>query len=265
VSEDGEATAADEAPAAADVAVEAQAIELRRPGRLRRVAAGAYHVPAGCILLLRHVRLWPLAALPTLVCGAALGGGLALGIYALYSVEQTFGLGAGSLSRNLRLAATIALWSATLLGAVIAALAAALAVCSPLLDRLASNVLRIDATEPSALAPSGWRFGWPLLVGLLLVLAAPLIAVVGVLPWAGPVLQLLAAGLVLGALATELPLSRLEHDLPARRRWHRAWCWETFGLGLGAVLLLPLLSVLAAAGTVVGAARLVLEIEDLRR
>jgi hypothetical protein len=38
-----------------------------RPGLVRRVAAGAWHVPAGFVILLRNPRLWPIAFIPVVL------------------------------------------------------------------------------------------------------------------------------------------------------------------------------------------------------
>ncbi|MGD8896559.1 MAG: hypothetical protein PVJ73_11030, partial [Acidobacteriota bacterium] len=52
-----------------------------RPGLVRRVAAGAWHVPAGFAILVRTPRLWPLAAVPVVLAALLVFLGAVLGIF----------------------------------------------------------------------------------------------------------------------------------------------------------------------------------------
>src|SRR3989454_7275050 len=58
------------------------------PGSLRRLAAGAWHVPAGFTFLFRHRRLLPLAILPVLLVVVFLIAGMVLGAFVGPAVES---------------------------------------------------------------------------------------------------------------------------------------------------------------------------------
>ena len=64
----------------------------RRPGFVRRAAAGAWHVPAGFGILLRNPRLWPLAVLPVALAALFVFLGAVLGIFLIPRVETQFAL-----------------------------------------------------------------------------------------------------------------------------------------------------------------------------
>ena len=68
----------------------------RRPGLVRRVAAGAWHVPAGFAILLRNPRLWPLATLPVALAVGLMFLGAVLGIFLIPRVEAAFGSAPGA-------------------------------------------------------------------------------------------------------------------------------------------------------------------------
>ena len=61
-----------------------------RPGIILRVAAGAWHVPAGLAFLVRRPSLWILSALPMLLGIAAVACGVILGAYVAPYVNQQF-------------------------------------------------------------------------------------------------------------------------------------------------------------------------------
>jgi len=240
----------------------------KRPGRIRRAAAGAWHVPAGFFFLLRHTRLWPLAALPALLCALFLAGGLFLGVYALHDIEQIFGLNSDRLPTAVAVAAMLALWIATVAGAVVAGLALALLFSAPILDRLSLATERLAGSAAAhATSSLGWELLQSLRTGLLLLAAAPIVWALGLVPLVGPLLELVWGALVLAFQLTEPPLARRGRNFAERRHWHREWRWESLGFGLGALLVLavPFANLLLVPGLAVGATRLVIELEDLGR
>jgi uncharacterized protein involved in cysteine biosynthesis len=238
----------------------------KRPGFIRRAAAGAWHVPAGFVFLLRHTRLWPLAALPALLCALFLVGGLFLGVYALHDVEQTFGLNLERLPNAVAIAATLTLWIATVAAAVVAGLALALLFSAPILDRLSLATERlVGAAAADATSSLGWELLQSLRAGLLFLAAAPIVWALGLVPVVGPLLELGWGASVLAFQLTDSPLARRGRSFSERRRWHREWRWESLGFGLAGLLVLavPLANLLLAPGLAVGATRLVVEIEEL--
>ena len=54
-----------------------------RPAAFWRGLAGAFHVPAGMLFLLRTPKLWPLALLPIVLTTFLLVGGFVGGIFAV--------------------------------------------------------------------------------------------------------------------------------------------------------------------------------------
>jgi uncharacterized protein involved in cysteine biosynthesis len=252
-------------PAGADpilIVGASQAAASTRPGRLRRFAAGAWHVPGGAIFLLRHPRLWPLALLPALLGVAAVVGGLVLGVYGVRAVDETLGPHRPKLPDLIDLAGVLGVMSGTLASGVLAALTAVLLVSAPFLDGIGR---RAEAAYEGAGAVT--RMGVPEVLAALrhslyLVAVVPLVFVLCVIPFAGPVLAVLLTALVLSFQLTAAPLARHGRDFRAMWQWHREWRAETLGFGVAAVVLLPLLSAILAPALAVGASLLVHEIDD---
>ena len=57
------------------------ASSLDAPGWVRRVAAGAWHIPGGAWFLVRRPRLWTLTLLPAVLCAILVVVGIVLGLY----------------------------------------------------------------------------------------------------------------------------------------------------------------------------------------
>ncbi len=148
----------------------------------------------------------------------------------------------------------VALWVVPLLSA-------------PFMDALAARVDRFQGREES-LAVQVWR-SLRVVIAALFYVAIPqaFLAIVGfVVSPLAPVCFVVAAGL--GALglaydSLDWPLSRRGLGVSARVAWMRAHAGPTFGLGLAvwAISLVPGLVLLALPAIVVGAVRLVNEVE----
>jgi uncharacterized protein involved in cysteine biosynthesis len=232
---------------------------LARPGRLRRFAAGAWHVPGGAWFLLRRPHLWGLAAIPSALGLAAIVGGLILGIYGVRGVDAAVGAHRLNLPDLLGLFSVLALWSGTLLSGVLAALALVLFLCAPLLERLGA---RAEASYEAGGATPPVAIGRAFRHALYLIPAVPIGFLLSLIPFVGPLLAALAMALVLAFQLTAPALARRGRDTRAIWRWQGAWRAETIGFGVAAVLLLPLISPVVAAALATGAARLVHEIES---
>jgi uncharacterized protein involved in cysteine biosynthesis len=232
-----------------------------RPGRVRRVAAGAWHLPAGLLSLVRHARLWPVAAFPTLLGALLLLGGLFLGVFALGAVERALAPTPGRVPAWLALATTLGLWTTTALLGLLVALALTLLISAPLLDRLAR---RRDTLAGERAARLRWDMSECFRGPLWFVASLPLVALVGLLPVLGPVAAFVVAGAALGRQTLEAALTRLGYDAGARRAWHREWRWESLGFGLAGLMALVVfgLNFLLAPALALGAQRLVAEIEQ---
>jgi uncharacterized protein involved in cysteine biosynthesis len=237
-----------------------------RPGRIRRAAAGAWHVPAGMFFLVRHVRLWPMAALPAALCAVFFVAGLFLGYFSLRVIEEALAPHPGRMPGWLVFCITLALWLGTLAAAAVAGLALALLLSAPVLDALSRRVERlVRGSVPERSRGLRWEIVQSLKGALFLVAAAPLVFVLGLVPVAGPLLGLVWGAYALAYQETDSPLTRRGLDFARRRHWHRAWRWESLGFGLAglAVLVVPFANLLLAPALTVGGTRLVLEIEDL--
>lgn len=237
--------------------------DLERPGLIRRAAAGAWHVPSGLWFLARRPSLWPTALLPTLVALACLVAGLVLGAF---SVEWLEGRLAHlrPVSGALGFLLTLALWVGALSAGLALGLAAALLLAAPLLDRL-SRLTERQARGSWADRSQGlrWEITESLRGSLYLLLRAPLIFLLGLVPIVGPILSLFWGAHALALQQTDLALTRRGFEFARRRAWHRRYRAESMGFGLASLLLLviPLANLVIAPVLTVGATRLVMEIE----
>ena len=234
-----------------------------RPGRVRRMAAGAWHLPAGVLFLMRHASLWPVAALPAFVGVLLLFLGAALALLGLGSIEQAMAPIYARLPHDLSFALAVTLWMATLVSGAVAGLAVSLLITAPLLDHLSLRtevLLRGSATNRTP--GRRWEAWRPFKTSLLLVGATPLSLALGVLPLVGLPLQLGWIAQVLATQQSEGPLTRCGLDSAARQQWRREWRWECLGFGVAGFLAI-LVPFAVAPSLAAGMACLVLEIEGL--
>jgi uncharacterized protein involved in cysteine biosynthesis len=237
-----------------------------RPGFLRRLAAGVWHVAAGFAFLLRWPSLWPLAALPailTMVLGLV---GLTASWYYLPRVESALAPTREQVGDFWSLAASVMLGLATLVTGLMLGLALALFLTAPILDRLsrrAEERLGGPAPDPGR----GLRFEvlQALKGALFFGAAVPLAFLLGLVPLLGPPVATLFGAFALSFQLTDGPLARRGLGFGEKLRWHRHWRAETLGFGLAGLLalLVPLANLLVAPALTVGAARLVSELGAL--
>ena len=239
-----------------------------RPGLLRRVAAGAWHVPAGFAFLLRHPPLWPLAVLPAVLTAALLFAGLVLSWYFVPRIEDALAPSPARVGDFLALTASVALGLMTLATGAMLGFALGLVLAGPVLDRLSERTERL-AGDDGAAPPLGRGIRFEavqsLQAALFFALAVPLAFLVGLVPLVGPVLATIWGGFALGFQLTDGPLARRGLAFAAKLGWHSRWRPETLGFGLLGLLtlLVPLANLLMAPALVVGATRLVLELRGL--
>jgi CysZ protein len=253
------------APAASVARIDAARAVSVRPGRLRRAAAGAWHVPAGLFFLACRPRLWPLVILPAIIGAVLIVAGLALGIYSMHLVEEVLAPSPGRVPAWLGMAITLALWIATAAGGILAGFALALLLSAPILDQLSRRVEQLmRGSARSASRGLRWEVAHSLKASLFLVAAAPLALALGMLPLVGPLVSLVWSASVVAYQQTDAALARRGLAFADRREWHRKWRWESLGFGLAGMVLLavPVVDVLLGPALVVGGTRLVLESED---
>lgn len=235
-----------------------------RPGALRRAAAGAWHVPAGFGFLLRNPGLWPLSALPSALAAVLLLSGLVAGLFAVPFADDW--LAQQGQRRQLGgLLLALALYAALPVAGLLSGLALALLLAAPILERLSRETeRRVRGRSEEAGSGLAWEVLQSLRGALYFALRTPGVLLVGLVPFAGPLLAALWGAHALAFQVTEAPLQRRGLDFWARRVWHRENRAESMGFGLAGLLALfvPLANLLLAPALTVGATRLVLELLD---
>lgn len=236
-----------------------------RPGVLRRALAGAWHVPAGFVFLLKRPRLLALAALPVALVSALLVGGLIAGLFAVPVADELV----AQQQRNQALLArliTAALFLGLPVAGMLAGFALALVLVAPILEKLSE---RVEALVRGAAQPANGRslaaeIRDALRGALYFASRAPGVFLVSLVPVIGPPLAALWAAHALAFQLTEGPLVRQDLDFMQRRLWHGRYRAESLGFGLVglATLFVPLANLLIAPALVVGATRLVLELRE---
>lgn len=236
-----------------------------RPGILRRAAAGAWHVPAGFVFLLKTPPLWPLAILPALLAVACVLGGFFLGLFAIPWLEKVLVPGEGKIAERLGFILTLALWVGALIAGMILGLAVALLLSAPILERISRQVearVRGEAIE----SPRGiwWEMLQAFKGSMYFVLSAPVVLLLSLVPLVGPVAGTLWGAHALAFQQTDVPLARRGRDFRARRAWHRRYRAESIGFGLAGLvtLLVPLANLLIGPALAAGGTLLVIEFEE---
>jgi uncharacterized protein involved in cysteine biosynthesis len=234
-----------------------------RPGLLRRAAAGAWHVPAGFIFLLRNPPLWPLAALPAFLTVVLIAAGFITSWYFASSVEGALAPSSDKIGETLSLAAWLALAVVTVVAGSLLGFALGLVLAAPVLDQLSRRTERriLGQTTDAALGLR-WEVTQSLRGAFYFAAAVPLAFLIGLIPFVGPPLATAWAGYALAFQILDGPLSRHGLDFTGKRRWHRHWRAETMGFGLLSLLslLVPFANLLVAPSLIVGATRLVIEL-----
>jgi CysZ protein len=242
-------------------------LPVARPGRVRRAAAGAWHVPAGFAFLFRRPRLWPFAALPALLALVLVLIGAIVGVYVAPGISGAIGPSPGRTPEWVELPVSLLLWTATIGACAFAGLAIALLLAAPLLDQLSR---RVELAARGRAADSGrglrWEIAQSLRGALYFVIAAPGVFLLGLIPLVGPVLSVLWGARAVALQMTDYALSRRGLTFAEKRAWHWQWLSETQGFGLAGMvgLLVPFANLLLAPALVTGGTLLVLEIEDLQ-
>jgi CysZ protein len=237
-----------------------------RPSLLRRAAAGAWHVPAGFVFLLRHPRLWPLAALPAILAVLLLFLGAVLGLYLGPSVESSFAPAPDAAPVWVELPVSLLLWTATIGSGVFLGLGIALLLAAPLLDRLSRQVEQRVRGRTALDGPGLRRELVQSLRGALYFLAAaPGVFLLGLIPVIGPLLSMLWGGRAVAFQMTDPALTRRSLSFREKRRWHRTWLPESQGFGVAGMvgLLVPFANFLLAPALVTGGTLMVLGLEDV--
>jgi CysZ protein len=234
------------------------------PGKARRAAAGAWHVPAGFWFLLLNPALWPLAALPMLLTVFCLVGGVLGAAYSFRWIEALILPEPDRLPAVLTLLLTLALGVGTLVAGAVLGLAVALLLAAPVLERLSRRV-EIRAGRRPVAAETGlrWEIAQSLKGSLYFLGAAPGVVLLGLIPLVGPILGALWGAHALAFQQTDMGLGRRGLSFGERRAWHRRFRAESLGFGLMGllVLVIPFANILLAPVLTVGGTLLVLELE----
>jgi CysZ protein len=233
------------------------------PGLARRVAAGAWNVPAGFVFLARRPRLWPLAALPAGLAAVLLLTGLGVGLYFGPAIEEAMMRRFGTLPEWLSFPMALAAWAGAAGAGVLVGLGLALLLAAPVLDRLSRRVEQIaTGRAEDAGGGLGWEVVQSMRFALYFLARAPGMLLVGLVPMVGPLLSGVWAAHALSVQSTDPALARSGLDFAARRAWHRRFRAESLGLGLASLvtLLVPCAGFLLAPALVTGGTLLVAEL-----
>lgn len=238
------------------------ASSLSRPSMLRRLAAGAWHVPHGLIVFVRNPGLWTLGFPAALVTGVFIHLGVVAGSFVIPWVEPIATPAAGAVAPGLDIAFTLTLWLGGLGSGALLGFALGLVLVFPLLDQMASR--REPGLETGGPVRPGRRLVESAKGSLLLLAVSALVVPASLAPLTGPFLGAVIAASLLGARGMGSALVRRGLGFGARLAWFRAWLTETAGLGLAAlvVLLVPGLNLLLAPILWIGGTDLVREIEE---
>ena len=236
-----------------------------RPGLFRRAAAGAWHVPAGFVLLARRPRLWPLAILPALLAVVCVVAGFFLGLFVIPVLEKVLVPGEGKIAERLGFLLTLALWIGTVMAGMILGLAVALLLSAPILERISRQVeARVRGESTEHFRGLGWEMLQAFKGSMYFVLSAPVVLLLSLIPLVGPVAGTLWGAHALAFQQTDVPLARRGRDFRARREWHRRYRAESIGFGLAGLvtLLVPLANLLIGPALAAGGTLLVIEFEE---
>jgi CysZ protein len=238
----------------------------RRPGFVRRAAAGAWHVPAGFGILLRSPRLWPLAVLPVALAVLLVFLGAVLGIFLIPRVEAQFAPTPGTRPVWIELPASLLLWTAVVGSGVFLGFGVALLLAAPALEQLSRQVeARVRGSSVDSSRGFVWELAQSLRGGVYFLLAAPGVLLLGLIPVVGPFLAAMWGGRAVAYQMTDPALTRRGLGFKGRWRWHHEWLPESQGFGLAGMvgLLVPFANLLLAPALVAGGTLLVLALEPL--
>jgi CysZ protein len=233
---------------------------------VRRVAAGAWYVPAGFAVLVRNPRLWPLAALPVVLAGLLMFLGAVLGIFLIPRVEARFGPTPGAHPVWVELPAALLLWTAMVGAGAFLGLGLALLLAAPALEQLSRQVeRRVRGAAIDSSRGLVWELAQSLRGGFYFLLAAPGVFLLGLIPVIGPFLSALWGGRAVALQMTDPALTRRGMPFRARWGWHQDWLPESQGFGLAGMigLLVPFANLLLGPALVAGGTLLVLSLEPL--
>jgi uncharacterized protein involved in cysteine biosynthesis len=247
-------------------AIEELAVEprARRPGALRRAAAGAWHVPAGFFYLVRNPSLWPLAILPAALAGLFIVGGLFGGMFLFPRIQAALAMDHARVAPWLDLLLTLTLGVGVLATGAALGLALAFLLSAPVLDQISRRAeARLRGGVLDRTPGLRWEIAQSLRSALYFLGVMPIVFVLGLVPLLGPFLSALWGGLALSFQFTEAPLARRGLGFVQRRGWHRRWLAESLGFGLAAlfVFLVPFANLLLGPALAVGGTMLVLDLE----
>jgi CysZ protein len=246
---------------------DASAAPPSRPGLLRRAAAGAWHVPAGFLFLARAPRLWVLAALPVALAVVLMFLGAVAGIFLIPRVETAFAPPAMARPIAVDILTSLLLWTVIVGSGVFLGLGLALFLAAPLLKQLSRQVeARVTGPAADAGRPIVREVMESLRGALYVLVAAPGVFLLGLVPLIGPLLSAMWGAGAIALQTTDPALARRGLGLAGRWRWHRQWLAESQGFGLAGMvgLLVPFANLLLAPAMMVGGTLLVLDLEAYR-
>lgn len=228
-----------------------------------RFLAGISYIPGGVLFLLRNPRLWPVAVSPLIVGAGLLIIGIFSGAFWAGRIEQAFFGGTlRTLPSWLSFVVVTGLWVGSLAAGAMVAVAITFALVGPLFERLSQKVEEISGFTLQKSKGLRWEIIQSLKTAGYFALGAPVAILLGLIPFLGPLLALGFTGHRVAFQNTDAVLLRRGLDFTDRHAFHRRFRAETLGFGVAAVLLFPIMNVLALPVFAVAATRLVNDLES---
>jgi uncharacterized protein involved in cysteine biosynthesis len=156
------------------------------------------------------------------------------------------------------------LWVGSLAAGAMVALALAFSLLGPLFEKLSQKVEELSGLTARGSKGLRWEIVQSLKTAAYFAVGAPVAMGLGLVPFLGPLLALAFAGHRVAFQNTDAVLLRRGMDFLERQAFHHRFRPETLGFGVAAVLLFPLMNILAVPVFVVAATRLVNDLEAVR-
>ena len=229
---------------------------------LVRFLAGVSYVPGGAIFLIRKPRLWPVVIAPLIAAAILLMIGVFSGAFWAGRVEQAlFGGALRSIPVWISFVVVTGLWAGSISAGAILALAIAFALIGPFFEKLSQKVEELSGLRVRGSKGLHWEILQSLRTAAYFALSAPVAILLGLIPFLGPFLALAFTAHRVAFQNTDAILLRRDLGFRARQAFHRRFAPECLGFGVGAILLFPLINIVAVPVFVVGATRMVNDLE----
>ena len=232
---------------------------------LVRFLAGVSYLPGAVLFIVRNPRVWPILIAPVLIGALLLMLGLFLGAFlAAFLQKILFGVAGRDISPWFEFLAVTGLWIGSLGAGGICGIAAGFAILGPLFEKVSEKVEEVSGLSVHRSPGLKWEIIQSLKTAGFFAISAPIAVLLGLVPIVGPLLSLIFTGYRLAFRNCDIALLRRQMSFGDRRAFHSRFRPETLGFGMAGVLLFPVISIFATPIYVVGATRLVADLERVK-